>query len=331
MADFTIVGGGLAGCNLAIALHKRGKDVRVVDRGDSVTSTKVAAGIVNPITGPYLTKELRFNEFWSHALKFYRTFEGLVGGTLFREISIVRLLDSEQQVSKWQSRLKSPSYQECLTDDPFHIGDEFHSEFGGFTIECAGHLLTADFIDATKRLMGDQWQVGEILEPEPEGMTIFCEGVNGLHNPLFDWVHFRPAKGEILTVRINDLKEDRIVNRGRVWLLPIGDGVFRAGATYGWDSNDCNVTAEGREFIESRLKDLIKVPYEVLDQQAAVRPVIGTRKILIGIHPGHENVGFFNGLGSKGVLLAPFFAENFAAHLCGEAEIDEGADLRGNL
>ena len=331
MADFTIVGGGLAGCSLAIALHKRGKNVRVVDRGDSVTSTKVAAGIVNPITGPYLTKGLRFNEYWSHALKFYRSFEGLVGRTLFREMRMVRLLDSEQQVTKWQGRLKSPSYQECLTDDSFHIGDEFHSEFGGFTIKSAGHLLTTDFIEATKRFMGDQWQVGEIFEPESEGVTIFCEGVNGLHNPLFDWVHFRPAKGEILTVRINDLNEDRIVNRGRVWLLPIGDGVFRAGATYDWDSNDCNVTTEGRELIELRLKGLIKVPYEVLDQRAAVRPVIGTREILIGIHPGHEHVGFFNGLGSKGVLLAPFFAENFAAHLCGEAEIDEEANLRGNL
>ncbi len=331
MTDFTIVGGGLAGCSLALALHQRGKNVRIVDRGDSVTSTKVAAGIVNPITGPYLTKEPRFNEFWSHALKFYRTFEDLVRVTLFREMRMVRLLDSERQVAKWQSRLKSSGYQECLTDDPFHIGEDFHSEFGGFTIECAGHLLTADFINATKRFMGNQWQVREILEPDPEGMTIFCEGVNGLHNPLFDWVHFRPAKGEILTVRINDLKEDRIVNRGGVWLLPIGDSVFRAGATYDWDSNDCNVTAEGRGLIESRLKGLIKVPYEVLDHQAAVRPVIGTRKLLIGIHPANKHVGFFNGLGSKGVLLAPFFAKNFAAHLCGEEEIDEEVDLRGNL
>jgi len=91
--------------------------------------------------------------------------------------------------------------------------------------------------------------------------------------------------------------------------LPIGDGVFRAGATYDWDSNDCNVTSEGRELIESRLKRLVKVPYEVLDQRAAVRPVIGSRKLLIGIHPGHEDVSFFNGLGSKGVLMAPLFAE----------------------
>ena len=72
MAEFTIVGGGLAGCSLAIALHQRGKDVKIVDRGDSVTSTKIAAGIVNPITGPYLTKGPRFNEFWSNPLKFYR-------------------------------------------------------------------------------------------------------------------------------------------------------------------------------------------------------------------------------------------------------------------
>jgi len=331
MAEFTIVGGGLAGCSLAIALHQRGKDVKIVDRVDSVTSTKVAAGIVNPITGPYLTKGPRFNEFWLHALKFYSACEDLMGVAVFRKMKMVRLLDSEKQAAKWRSRLESSDYQECLTEDPFHIGDEFHSEFGGFTIKCAGHLLTADFMDATKSFMGDRWQVGEVLGPEPEGITIFCEGVNGLNNPLFDWVHFRPAKGEILTVRINDLNEDRIVNRGRVWLLPIGDGVFRAGATYDWDSNDCTVTAEGRELIESRLKRLIKVPYEVLDHRAAVRPVIGSRKLLIGIHPGHENVGFFNGLGSKGVLMAPFFAENFAAHLCGEVAIDEEADLRGNL
>ena len=70
---------------------------------------------------------------------------------------------------------------------------------------------------------------------------------------------------------------------------------------------------------------------EVVDHVAGVRPVVRASKLVMGLHPSEARVGFFNGLGSKGVLTAPFFATQFAGHLCGEGEIDPGVDLRKNL
>ena len=71
--------------------------------------------------------------------------------------------------------------------------------------------------------------------------------------------------------------------------------------------------------------------FEVIDHAAAVRPIINESKALIGVHPADEHLAFFNGLGSKGALHAPFFAGSLAAHLADGAPLDEACDLRRNL
>ena len=328
---FTIAGGGLAGCTLAWALRERGCQVCVVDRGDEGSATRVAAGLVTPITGPNWSKSWRFEELWPAALAFYRAVEESVGRGLFHELPMLRLLDSEEQVAKWSRRLETPGYAECLAAEELQAGEDLYSEFGGVTLGRAGYLDTGSFIEATKAELGEDWRVGELAGPAGDGVTVFCEGLAAAGNPLFDWVPFRPAKGEVLTVAVPGLAEDRIVNRGGVWLLPIGGGRFRAGATYDWGAVDCQPTAGGRSTIEARLGRLLRVPFEVLEHRAGVRPVVRASKLLCGLHPARDDVGFFNGLGSKGVLTAPLFAEQFAAFLCGEGQIDPEVDLRKNM
>ena len=104
------------------------------------------------------------------------------------------------------------------------------------------------------------------------------------------------------------MAEERVVHRG-IWLAPLGDEVFRVGSTYTWEPLDTRPTPEGRAVIESKLRDFLKVPYKILDHQAAVRPVIDAGYPVLGRHPEHPRLAYFNGLGSKGSLLAPFFAE----------------------
>ena len=47
----TIIGGGLAGCVMAWALRARNREVVLLDRGEEVTASKVAAGIFKPMQG----------------------------------------------------------------------------------------------------------------------------------------------------------------------------------------------------------------------------------------------------------------------------------------
>ena len=47
--------------------------------------------------------------------------------------------------------------------------------------------------------------------------------------------------------------------------------------------------------------------FEVTNQTAGVRPVIRVdNRPIVGTHPEHRRVAVLNGLGSKGVLQAPF-------------------------
>ena len=331
MSKFTIVGGGRAGCSLGWYLKNKGYDFKIIDPSEEVTSTLIAAGIINPITGPSLTKSSRLEELWSIAKDFYHSIEKETGVKMFRLTQVVRLFDSDRQVERWHRRLLDPEYSALVTEEPLGLSDSFNSEYGGFVTKFGAHLDTRVFILVLRKLLEDHWVNGRCEEQPLEGTTIYCEGVQGAKNPFFEWVKFKPAKGEILTVKIPSLVEDRIIVRGNIWLLPLGNSIYRAGATYDWNANDNEPTQEARLIVEERLQKLINASHEVIDHVAAVRPIIDSRRTLIGLHPGNDKIGFFNGLGSKGVLTAPLLASNLADHICDSSPIDPEFDLRGNI
>ncbi len=175
------------------------------------------------------------------------------------------------------------------------------------------------------------------LEPERERVVlaghgievrcaVLCQGFAATRSPWFDQLSFRPAKGEALTVRVPGLRSERTVHR-QVWLAPADGDRFRVGATYGWDALDDVPTSEGREELEGKLRGLLRRPYEVVDHQAAVRPIMSGRRPRAGMHPDHPCLGLLNGLGSKGSLLAPTVAAQLADLLCGRGEVREAYRL----
>jgi glycine/D-amino acid oxidase-like deaminating enzyme len=135
---------------------------------------------------------------------------------------------------------------------------------------------------------------------------IFCEGYQSIHNPYFDWLPFKLTKGEVLTVNFKNLKIDHAINKG-AFVLPY-DGNYKLGATYNWDEIDNNPTAEGKEQLLKRAARFINDEVIVLEHKAGVRPTVSDRRPLLGIHPEHSQMAVFNGMGTKGVMLAPYFA-----------------------
>ena len=53
---------------------------------------------------------------------------------------------------------------------------------------------------------------------------------------------------------------------------------------------------------------MISCPFEIIDQEAGIRPTIIDRRPLIGIHPRIDKLFILNGLGTRGSLLAPYTA-----------------------
>jgi glycine/D-amino acid oxidase-like deaminating enzyme len=157
-------------------------------------------------------------------------------------------------------------------------------------------------------------------------MAVFCRGFDPASDPWFGGIRFNAAKGEILTLRIPEVREDRVVHRS-VWLAPAGGDIYRAGSTYNWDDLTPTPTAAGRAEIEARLRVFLRLLFEVIGHHAGVRPVIDAGFPVLGRHPEFPQLAYFNGLGSKGALLAPFFADQLAACLAGERDVDAEVDV----
>jgi glycine/D-amino acid oxidase-like deaminating enzyme len=143
---------------------------------------------------------------------------------------------------------------------------------------------------------------------------IVCQGVYGQQDPYFDWLPFRPVKGEVLTLEIPGMPAGSIINRG-VFVLPLGNERFKVGATYHWKHLTWEPTPEARSELLEKFGALIKLPYRITGQQAGIRPATADRRPIIGLHPAVKTLGILNGLGSKGVSLAPLFAQYFVDYL----------------
>lgn len=339
-ADILIVGAGLAGTTLAWQLHRRGAPFCVVDSGEPNSSSRIAAGLVNPITGQRLALSWRYRELFEHAECFYRRIESDVGRSFWIRRPMVRLFQNDLEIERYSRKAADFGDLACEANPPLSDND-FSSPSGGFELPTVAQLNVAEYLLYSRRIFADRIRTAtldvEDIRIENDSVSIpdlgsfrrivFCQGVAAMQNSLFRHLPFAPAKGEMLTIRVPGLQEDRIVNRG-VWLAPIGNEHYRTGSTYDRDNIDSIPTAKGREEIVGRLREFLRRPFEVLEHVAAVRPILDDRKPLLGLHPQYHSVGFFNGLGSKGSLLAPYFAGQLADYLCGTGSLEPDVDLR---
>lgn len=330
--DICIVGQGLAGTSLAWELHRRGCNIAIVDNQHAQSSSRVAAGLITPITGKRFVKSKQFDEQWRTATDFYRSIEKETGNTFISVNDAVRVFADENERNIFlETRKEEFSKITQVNDTP--LDKEFFATCnGGFEMMQAGRLDVPKYLDASRDFFSNHQEVFKCevdlksdlritentIEIPKLGISskkiIFCQGFSGVNNPWFESVPFDSAKGEILTVKIPGLLEKRVVYRG-IWMVAICDEIYRVGATYDRENLDTMPTDAGQEELCSRLSEFLKLPFEVIDHEAGVRPIIVGRRPAIGFHPKQKQLGYFNGLGSKGSLQAPWFSKMFADHI----------------
>lgn len=319
-----------------------GERVLLLDADLPNTASKIAAGLITPITGQRLALSWRVDEMLAAARAFYARIERRTGAAFFYPRPAIRLFQNDEERAIWDKRKSSDRYDKFLSApqpdvllDPA-IGD---ASGGGFQME-TGQLDVASYLAASREHLAVgtadvDWSRDVELHDDhvivldaPANRVISAEGFAATRNPHFAWLPFKGAKGDILTIRFDGPMPIECLHRG-IWLVPAAEqNTFRVGATYDWDNLDGEPSVEGRAEIEERLRDFIRMPYEVIDHQAAVRPIIRESKALVGLHPAHARLGFFNGLGSKGALHAPWFAKTFADHLTQGTPLPPDIDLR---
>lgn len=318
-----IVGQGLAGSVLALELHLKGYDVDIIDNGHLSSSSIIAAGMWNPVSFINLHEIWRAHEMLPAADKVYRKFEKLLGLSFYHPKDLVRIFPDNYAANIWDEKSVHPELSDFLSADQ----DEFvarhgNQPFGHGIVKQGGWLNMPVFLHGVKDFfMGlNKFIQKEITADDERAYTdsgeivIFCTGWKGIRNGCFNWMPMIPNKGEVLTVQCDHIKTDNLINFGK-FLIALGNGVFRLGATYELGVHDLRISNASADQMIGELKTLFPGEVILLDHKAGFRPTLHDRKPVMGFHPLIPSMGIFNGFGSRGVSLIPYFADHFAQHI----------------
>jgi glycine oxidase len=379
--DYIIVGQGVAGSLLAYFLRKNGQKVLIFDNytEGSPSSSKIAAGVINPITGRRFVKSWRIDELIPSAKQTYQELETLLNIPIWHDRRIVRTLSNTEEENNFLLRKTYPDYQiycgettdldEQSSGNRAIIAQPFFNQFYAFAETLNGvqvnlpllvarlrsyfvdnQLLIEESFSSNDLIIGD----GSVTYKNVRAKKIiFAEGAASAVNPYFSWLPFNLDKGELLLVRIPDLNLKAIFKH-KISIVPLHDvenafsrdsgcqkvsytegssflsfheNLYWVGATNAWNFETTLPTESNKQLIMNELSEILNCPFEVVAHQAAVRPTVRDRRPFIGLHPKFSTLGIFNGFGTKGASLAPFFAEQFVDNLLRNVPLEKEIDI----
>ncbi len=326
--DFLIAGGGLAGSLLAWCLRERGATVLLADLPNPSAAWRTAGGLLTPVTGRRLAKSFMLDTLLTFAKEWYRSMEQQFGATLLTELPILRVFRSADERSVWEERRAEPGYSQYMQPAQDAIPAGVYAPFGTGIMTGGGRVDLVALLHCLHSVLPLAETTGAPVRVEELDITesgvkwrtihaeklIFCEGWRGAYNPLFSAVPILPSHGETLVIRTAGIPDTCILNGG-AHVTPLGNGLFKVGATNGWSTFDETTTQDGLAELRHNLDNLIGVPYDIVEHTAGIRPAIKDRHPVAGMHPVHKRVGMLNGLGSKGALYGPWSAFHFADFL----------------
>lgn len=330
-----IVGGGLAGTVVALTCWEHNVPFILHDSTNPKSSSRVAAGMWNPVTFK------RCNLSWEAVAQieklksFYASWESKLDASFFHPMPSEKLVPNAEYFNNWTARSSAEPYQQFLGEITSASTKNYPilkkvEAADVASVKEAGYLNVPAFLDAAHEYLKAEGlfsnQKFSLADAEAsEHKVVFAEGFQLKNNRYFNYLPLNGTHGDILTISAN-IKSRSIFNFGK-FLLPLKNGSFRFGSTYNWSLKDSEISVEGREELEEHWEKHFSEPFEILDQKAGIRPTVKDRLPLVGKHPQRHDFYCFNGLGTKGVMIAPWLAENFILHLKGEAELNKEANI----
>ncbi|MBL7886254.1 MAG: FAD-dependent oxidoreductase [Flavobacterium sp.] len=340
--DYLIVGAGLAGIAFAETAIQNEKNVIVVS-DDSQNSSVVAGGLYNPV----ILK--RFTEVWQSQsqlnlmTEFYAKLEQKLNSKFDYKIPLLRKFYSVEEQNNWFTASDKPGLINYLSTNL--IGSNYKSidaPFGYGEVLQTGYVDTFALIEAyksylksTNSLIEETFSHDKVIIQEEfleyknlkVKQIVFAEGFGMLSNPFFKTLPLDGAKGELLLIKAPNLNVNVII-KSSIFILPIGNDLYKVGATYNWVDKSSTPTEEAKLELLNELNELIQCDYEVLEHYAGVRPTVKDRKPMLGSHPVYNNLHVLNGLGTRGVMLAPAMAKMLFDSIEKDIPLDDYVNIR---
>jgi len=337
-----IVGQGLAGTILSYQLRKRGVVHSVLDNGNKASSSRIAAGMWNPVVFRRMNLSWKAHEVLSVLNSTYKDLELILSQKFLYPKRIIKVFPNEQFADLFKSRLNDPEFKGLLSlGDVEDLPENEFDHLGCGIVHQGGYVDLGLLLDSWRDLLVEQNALIQdeflpsllllndrkvIYNDQPYSKVIFCEGHKIDANPWFSYLPMKHVKGEVLSVHSEYLGYEDIINHNH-FLLPLGDGNYKIGATYDWENLNTEITDVAKNNLLKGMNSFLKSDYEITNHQAGIRPSVSDRRPLLGLHPKHPSLGIFNGFGTKGVMLAPYCADHLVQHLIDDRALDNEMDI----
>ena len=340
---------GLAGIALAEELTRKNRSFQVFEN-DSQTSSLVAGGMYNPVVLK------RFNPVWkgeeqlSMALPYYKRLEEKFNAEYDKQMDILRIFKSIEEQNNWFAACDKPRLKAFLEPDiEDNQNAEVKADFRLGRVRGTGRIRVRELVNDYREYLDSKGQLirksfshddlelrdPQIDEPGNEQVRyrnhradriVFCEGNGVSENPYFNWLPLEGTKGELITIHAPKLELSEVI-KSAVFVMPLGDDLYKIGATFNWTDKTNTPTEQGRKELLEKLKSVISCDFEVTGHEAGVRPTTPDRRPLLGKHPEFPQLAIFNGLGTRGVMSSPLLAQQLVDHLENEVELDPEVDI----
>jgi len=336
-----IVGFGLSGLSIAEQFRSNNLPFVIVDSPVKGAS-QCAAGVYNPTILKRYTMSWEGPALLKKALPFYKKLESELGTQVLHPLPIARIFSSVAEQNQWMEASDKNQFQSYLTPEIKTVDSNgINSPFGFGEVKGVGRLdipkLLSHYINTLLSPLEYRQEEFEYaqLENRTNGIyykgieashIIFCEGARMLHNPFFDKLPLKGSHGDMFKIKASGIDRKRIW-KSRLFLVPQEQDCFWVGASFNNHFKEPIPTPKGKEWLESHLEKLIKVPYTLLEHQGQVRPTVVDRRPLMGTHPHYQHMHILNGMGSRGVITAPQMGAYLFDHIFKKTPLPENISI----
>ena len=321
-----VVGQGIAGSIIALTLVQRNWEVVMVNDPSLPSASQKAAGLWNPVSFKRVTALEDIHLYLHHLQGFYTQQEVVLNAHFYHPIPIARILPTADYEFLWEKKMGSDKMKPLIEKEELDFPG-WDAPLGWGKVHDSGWLDVQTFLQSVRHYFEEKhayhaensqsyFQKNPLSEND---CVIWCTGLSAAPE-LWDAVKIIPNKGHVVEFKQAELNPDRVYHYGN-FCLPLGKQHWRMGSTYEWDVHDDVVVPDTVNLLVQNLKDKFQGEITVTKSYVGHRPTVHDRSPILGRHPLSPQHVIFNGMGTKGVLNAPYMAWLLAEHLENGAEI----------
>ena len=338
--DFLIVGQGIAGSIMGLQLEKYNQRFLIVDKNEEITSSKVAAGLMHPMSFKRCVLNWKGETLYDYSHQFYTKCNEILSNKTYLEFPLIRLFESYEEQNNWLSKVSTKPFVRVLSEREEKF-ENINNQFGNGRLKKSAKLDASAFLKNVKLYFERQNKFREesflIQNIQKDGYfykkgndlfkyIIFCQGPFVDEFNPFSYLPIIPNKGEILEIQSQFLPQF-ILSKG-VFSIPTVEDKFILGATYNHNDLSKKITEDAKWELLSKIKKFLpQNKFEIINQKYGFRPTTIDRKPLIGNHPILKNAFIFNGMGSKSILMAPLLGKQLIDHILCNQKLSEAINV----